>query len=104
MKIDKDERRLEEFKSNVEERVAGKGGNAEKALSKERNHLTYQYNKLKSDLQTYQNNMSFLTLSSKGKDNPLLKDVIKKIESLKSEMELIEKKVETLDDNLKELE
>lgn len=103
LKIDKDERRFEEFKSNMEGQMANKD-NAERALSKERNHLTYQYNKLKSDLQTYQNNMSFLTLSSKGKDNPLLKDVIKKIESLKSEMELIEKKVEALDENLKDLD
>lgn len=103
LKIDRDERRLEEFKSNIEGQMANTAS-AERALSKERNHLAYQYNKLKSDLQTYQNNMSFLTLSSKGKDNPLLKDVIKKIESLKNEMELIEKKVEALDSNLKDLD
>lgn len=103
LKINKDERRFEEFKSTMEDKIANKV-NPEKALSKERDHLTYQYNKLKSDLQTYQNNMSFLTVSSKGKDNPLLKDVNKKIESLKNEMELIEKKVEALDTNLKELE
>lgn len=103
LKIDKDERRFAEFKSTMEDKIANKE-NPERALSKERDHLTYQYNKLKSDLQTYQNNMSFLTISSKGKDNPLLKDVNKKIDSLKNEMELIEKKVEALDSNLKELE
>lgn len=103
LKINKDERRFEEFKSTMEDKIANKE-NPERALSKERDHLTYQYNKLKSDLQTYQNNMSFLTISSKGKDNPLLKDVNKKIDSLKNEMELIEKKVEALDANLKELE
>lgn len=103
LKIDKDERRFAEFKSTMEDKIANKD-NPERALSRERDHLTYQYNKLKSDLQTYQNNMSFLTISSKGKDNPLLKDVNKKIESLKNEMELIEKKVDALDSNLKDLQ
>ena len=103
LKIDKDERRFAEFKSTMEDKIANKE-NPERALLRERDHLTYQYNKLKSDLQTYQNNMSFLTISSKGKDNPLLKDVNKKIESLKNEMELIEKKVEALDSNLKDLQ
>lgn len=103
LKINKDERRFAEFKSTMEDKIANKD-NPERALSRERDHLTYQYNKLKSDLQTYQNNMSFLTISSKGKDNPLLKDVNKKIESLKNEMELIEKKVDALDSNLKDLQ
>lgn len=102
MKIGKAERRFEDFKSNVEDMTAK--ANPERELSKERNQLVYQYNKLKSDLQTYENNMSFLTISSKGKENPLLKDVMKKVESLKNEILLIEKKVEMIDENLKDLD
>lgn len=102
LKIGKAERRFEDFKSNVEG-LANKA-NPERELSKGRNQLVYQYNKLKSDLQTYENNMSFLTISSKGKENPLLKEVMKKVEALKNEIELIEKKVEMIDQNLKELD
>lgn len=102
LKIGKAERRFEDFKSNVEG-MANKA-NPERELSKERNQLVYQYNKLKSDLQTYENNMSFLSISSKGKENPLMKEVVKKVEALKNEIELVEKKVEMIDLNLKELD
>lgn len=104
LKIGKAERRFEDFKSSVEDKMAGGKGNPGRELSRERNQLVFQYNKLKSDLQTYENNMSFLNISSKGKENPLLKEVNKKIESLKNEIALIEKKVEMIDSNLKELE
>lgn len=104
LKIGKAERRFEDFKSSVEDKMAGGKGNPGRELSRERNQLVFQYNKLKSDLQTYENNMSFLNISSKGKENPLLKEVNKKIESLKNEITLIEKKVEMIDANLKELE
>ena len=63
----------------------------------------HQYNKVKSDLQTYENNMNFLSISSKGASG-LLKDVNNKIEKLKEEMELLVKKIEALDENLNELE
>lgn len=101
LKIDKTERRMEAFKSNMKE--ASKSDNPRKVLYRERDHLVHQYNKLKNDLQTYENNMSFLSISSKSAGG-LLKDVNNKIESLKSEMELIEKKVEAVDEKLKELD
>lgn len=103
LKINKDERRFEEFRSNIEDRLANKA-HPERELSKERTQLTYQYNKLKTELQTYENNMSFLTVSSKKKENPLLKEVMKKVEALRNEMELVVKKIEALDESLKELE
>lgn len=102
LKVDKTERRFESFKSNVRDNLS-KQDNPKRALYKERDHLMHQYNKVKSDLQTYENNMNFLSISSKGASG-LLKDVNNKIENLKSEMELLVKKIEALDENLNELE
>ncbi|WP_165041595.1 DUF349 domain-containing protein [Dysgonomonas sp. ZJ709] len=101
LKMDKAERRMEAFKSNMKD--ISKHDNPRKVLYKERDYLSHQYNKLKSDLQTYENNISFLSISSKGA-NSLLKDVNHRIENLKNEMDLIAKKVEALDEKLKEME
>ena len=104
LKINKTERLFEEFKSNVEGKVAHNEANAERILSKEKDNLIYQYNKVKSDLQTYETNMNFLTISSKGKENPLLKNVNQKVEALKQELEFIEKKIKTLESNISDLD
>lgn len=101
LKVDKTERRFESFKSNIKD--ISKQDNPKRALYRERDHLMHQYNKVKSDLQTYENNMNFLSISSKGASG-LLKDVNNKIEKLKDEMELLVKKIEALDENLNELE
>ncbi|NDV78294.1 DUF349 domain-containing protein [Dysgonomonas sp. 511] len=101
LKINRTERRFESFKSNVKDMA--KQDNPKRVLYKERDHLMHQYNKLKSDLQTYENNMNFLSVSSKG-GSGLLKDVNLKIDSLKNELELLVKKIETVDENLNELE
>ncbi|NDV67317.1 DUF349 domain-containing protein [Dysgonomonas sp. 25] len=98
LKVDKTERRLDAFKSNLEGIAKGEGGNR-RLLLRERDRLLHTYNKLKSDLQTYENNMNFLSLSSKGAST-LLKDVNIKIKSLRDEMELIAKKVEAIDKSL----
>ena len=102
LKVDKAERRFESFKSNVRDNLS-KQDNPKRALYKERDHLMHQYNKVKSDLQTYENNMNFLSISSKGAGG-LLKEVNNKIENLKTEMDLLVKKIEALDKNLNELE
>ncbi|MDR2947835.1 MAG: DUF349 domain-containing protein [Prevotella sp.] len=102
LKVDKTERRFESFKSNVRDNLS-RQDNPKRALYKERDHLMHQYNKVKSDLQTYENNMNFLSISSKGASG-LLKDVNNKIENLKTEMDLLVKKIEALDENLNELE
>lgn len=102
LKVDKAERRFESFKSNIKDNLS-KQDNPKRSLYKERDHLLHQYNKVKSDLQTYENNMNFLSVSSKGASG-LLKDVNIKIENLKTELELLVKKIETIDENLNELE
>lgn len=102
LKVDKTERRFESFKSNIKDNLS-KLDNPSRLLYRERDHLMHQYNKLKTDIQTYENNMSFLSISSKGA-NSLLKDVNHKIADLKNELDLIVKKVEAIDENLNTLE
>lgn len=100
LKVDKNERRMDSFKSNLGD--LSKSDNAERKLLREREKLMHIYSKLKADLQTYENNMSFLSISSKS-GNSLLKDINHKIDDLKNEMEVIEKKVEALDESLNNL-
>ncbi|MDR1090094.1 MAG: DUF349 domain-containing protein [Prevotella sp.] len=102
LKMDKTERRFESFKSNIKDNLS-KLDNPKRSLLKERDHLLHQYNKVKADLQTYENNMNFLSISSKGASG-LLKDVNNKIENLKSELDLLVKKIEAIDENLNKLE
>jgi len=96
LKMDKSERRLQSFKSNLGDT------NGEKSKGKilnERDKLMRSYERLKNDIQTYENNIGFLSVSSKG-GGGLVKEMQRKIESLKTELELIEKKIEVIDQNL----
>ncbi|WP_280645318.1 MULTISPECIES: DUF349 domain-containing protein [unclassified Dysgonomonas] len=103
LKVDKTERRFEAFKSNMKDNLSK--DNPRKLLYREREHLMHQFNKVKTDLQTYENNMNFLSFSSSSKGGGgLLKDINNKIEGLKNEMELLVKKIEAIDENLNELE
>lgn len=97
LKIDKTERRFEAFKSNV--RDVSKHDNPRRVLLRERDHLMHQYNKVKTDLQTYENNMNFLSISSKG-GGGLLKEITHKIDNLKNEIDLLVKKIEAIDESL----
>ena len=58
-----------------------------------------QFERMKSELQTYENNIGFLTTSSK-KGSTLLDDMNSKIEKIKAELELIVKKIEAIDENI----
>ena len=94
LNIDKEDRMLEAFKTNISDMA--KGGNAQHQLYREREKLMRQYERLKSELQTYENNIGFLSVSSK-KGNHLLDDMNKKMEKLKADLQLIIRKVEALD-------
>ena len=54
---------------------------------------------MKNELQTYENNIGFLSISCKG-GGGLLKDLERKIEGLKADMALIVKKIDAIDENL----
>ncbi|QIK58635.1 DUF349 domain-containing protein [Dysgonomonas sp. HDW5A] len=100
LKMDKSERRLQSFKSNVDD--IAKSERPKGRLFREREKLMHQFNKVKSDLQTYENNMGFLSIS-KGASG-LLKDMEHKIQDLKNELELTAQKIETIDNNLNSID
>ena len=58
------------------------------------------YESLKAELQTYENNLGFLTTSSK-KGNSLLTELNRKVEKLKADIELVKEKIRVIDENLK---
>lgn len=95
LKVDQRDRRMKSYRNNVSE-MAGKGKGK---LYSERDRLMRTYERMKNDLQTYENNIGFLTISSKG-GSSLVKEMERKIEKLKAEMELTVKKIEAIDENL----
>lgn len=89
LNITASEKRLNKFKSSI-----SRGG---ESLSREREKLVRNYESLKSDILTYENNLGFLNLSSK-KGNSLVTEIQRKIERLKGELELVQKKIAALDE------
>jgi hypothetical protein len=96
LKLDESERRLQTFKSNLSD-ISGDEKSKNKLLN-ERDKLMRTYERLKSDIQTYENNIGFLSVSSKG-GGGLMKEMNRKISSLKEELNLIVKKIEVIDEN-----
>jgi hypothetical protein len=85
-------RRLNNFKQNLKQ-VAERG---EAALDSERARLMRQYDAIKQDLQTYENNLGFLTASSK-KGNSLIEEMNRKIQKLKDDLKLVKEKIKAID-------
>ncbi len=85
-------RRLSKFKDNLKQ-VAGRGENA---LDNERARLMRQYEQLKSEVQTYENNLGFLNASSK-KGNSLIDEMKRKVDKLKDEVKLVREKIKAID-------
>ena len=97
LKIDKSERKLDNFKTNIEEMT--KSDHSRGQVYHEREKLMRQFERMKSDLQTYENNIGFFSSSSK-KGNTLVDDMNNKIEKIKEELELIIKKIDAIDENI----
>lgn len=85
-------RRLSKFKDNLKQ-VAGRG---ETALDNERARLMRQYDQLKQEVQTYENNLGFLNASSK-KGNSLIDEMNRKVQKLKDEVQLVRDKIKAID-------
>ena len=97
LKVNKSDRKLETFKSSISDMA--KSGNSKNQLYFEREKLMRQYDRMKNELQTYENNLGFLSISSK-KGNTLLDDMNNKVDKIKSELQLIVKKIEAIDSEL----
>ena len=85
-------RRLSKFKDNLRQ-VAERGENA---LDNERARLMRQYEQLKQEVQTYENNLGFLNASSK-KGNTLIDEMNRKVQKLKDEVQLVREKIKAID-------
>ncbi|SFK42638.1 DUF349 domain-containing protein [Proteiniphilum acetatigenes] len=97
LNIDKAERKLEAYKSTISDMA--KSDNSRGQLFREREKLVRQYERIKNELQTYENNIGFLSVSSK-KGNHLLDDMNQKVDRLKSELVLLEKKIRAIEEEL----
>ena len=85
-------KKLNNFKSNI---------NKETNLLREREKLVRAYENMKSEIKTYENNIGFLTSSSK-KGNSLVSELNRKIDKLKADLELITQKIAVIDESIKE--
>ena len=91
LRKDISDRRLASFKNNL---AANKdGGNT----NRERDRLVRQREALRNELKTYENNLNFLNFTS-GNGNSLLAEINRKVEKLKSDIQLIEDKIKAIDD------
>ncbi|MDH6343051.1 chromosome segregation ATPase [Parabacteroides sp. PFB2-12] len=97
LKVDKNDRKMQSFRNTLNDLSTGERG--KNKLYGEREKLMRIYDRMKSELQTYENNIGFLSVSSKG-GGGLLKEMERKIEKLKEEMEFTIKKIEAIDENL----
>ena len=76
--------------------MTSKGDNK---LYREREKLVRAYEHLKSEIATYENNIGFLSIASKKGDG-MLKEMERKIETLKEECKLLEQKISLIDDQM----
>lgn len=92
MNVNVAKRRLNNFKNKIKN-VAEQGENA---LDNERARLMRQYDALKSEIQTYENNLGFLNASSK-KGNSLIDEMNRKVQKLKDDFNLVREKIKAID-------
>ncbi len=97
LKVDKTDRKMQSFRNTLSDMTGGERG--KNKLYTEREKLMRMYERMKNELQTYENNIGFLNISSKG-GGGLVKEMEHKIEKLKDEMALTIRKIEAIDENL----
>ena len=83
-------KKLNNFKTNL---------NKEANLYREREKLVRAYENMRSEIKTYENNIGFLTSSSK-KGNSLVIEMKRKVEKLKADLELISQKIAVIDESI----
>ena len=91
LNISASQKKLKNFKSNI--------NNKENNLYREREKLVRAYENMKNEIQTYENNLGFLNSASK-KGNNLVQEMNRKVEKLKTDLDLILKKIEVIDESI----
>ncbi len=87
-------RRLDNFKASIAKK-------AEDTIDNERARLLRAYDNLRQEIQTYENNLGFLSAASK-KGNALVDEITRKVEKLKEELKLTREKIKAIDEQNKE--
>ena len=84
------QRRLNGFKEGLKNKKEGSRN--------ERQRLIRKFEALRSEIQTYENNLGFISMNSK-KANSLTNEIERKIERQKDELELIRQQIAAIDEN-----
>lgn len=85
--------------SNFKNTISNMQEAGSQTLFRERERLSRAYENMKSELQTYENNLGFLNASSK-KGNSLLNEINRKVEKLKADIELVKEKLKVIDESI----
>ena len=97
LNIDKGDRKLQSYRNSISD--IAKSDNGRGQLLREREKLMRQYDRMKNELQTYENNLGFLSVSSK-KGNNLIDEMNQRVKRLRSDLDLLIKKIDAIDKEL----
>ena len=89
-------RRAENIKAHADAAIS-RGGDA---MMRERERLFRMYEAKRNEIQTYENNLGFLNVSSKN-GSGFVNEIKRKIENLKNEMASLRKSIEDIDEKAK---
>ena len=89
-------RRLNNFKTSLAAKTENQGA----SLAVERTRMMRAYENLRTEIQTYENNLGFLSISSK-KGNSLVDTMKKRVDRLHNELALLAEKIRAVDEQLK---
>ena len=90
-------RRLNNFRQNLQQRIESAGG----SLADERQRMQRAYERMVTEIKTYENNIGFLNAGSK-KGNSLVEAMNKKVEKLRDELNLLAQKIKAIDEQMAE--
>ncbi|MCH5312441.1 MAG: DUF349 domain-containing protein, partial [Prevotella sp.] len=82
--------------NNFRNRIKDAAAQGAQTLENERARLVRQLENLTSEIKTYENNICFLTASSK-KGNSLVDEMNRKLEQLKNDLQIVKEKIKTID-------
>ena len=88
-------RHLNNFRNNLAQKIEKEGG----SLSNERQRMMRAYERMRDELNTYENNLGFLSSNSK-KGNSLVDSMKKKVEKLRDELSLLAQKIKAVDEQI----
>ena len=88
-------KRLNNFRTNIAQKMEKEGG----SLAQETQRMMRAYERMRDEIKTYENNLCFLTTSSK-KGNTLVETMRKKMDKLRDELNLLAEKIKAVDEQI----